>query len=115
MMGQLDVVDSTMLRLEDSLLLQAELAYREVLQLDPNMTFAYFNLGLVLATSERLEEAENQFGLAASVRGNFIEANFNRGLIRLILGKTKQGCEDLSLAGELGLTSSYNIIKRYCE
>lgn len=115
MIGGLDVMDTAQQKLEDRLLLEAELAYREVVKLDPNMTFAHFNLGMILVASERLEEAENQFGLAASVRGNFIEANFNRGLIRLILGKTNQGCEDLSLAGELGLTASYNIIKRYCE
>ena len=79
------------------------------------MTFAHFNYGHLLATAERYEEAEGHFGLAASSAGNFIEANYNRGLIRILLGKMEKGCEDMSLAGELGLTDSYNVIKRFCE
>jgi len=113
--GSLEVTDTVYQNRMENLISQIEKDYRKVVSLDSSMSFAHFNLGHVLATAERYEEAEVQFGLAASVKGNFIEANYNRGLIRLIIGKTEEGCEDLSLAGELGMTDAYNVINRYCE
>lgn len=113
--GSLMVIDSAYQAKTESLLARAEMDYHKVIELDKEMSFAHFNLGHLLVSAERYEEAETQFGLAASSDGNFIEANYNRGLIRILLGKISKGCEDLSLAGELGLTDSYNIIKRYCE
>lgn len=113
--GSLDVVDSVYLARTQDLLTQAEMDYRKVLELDNEMSFAHFNLGHLLVSAERFEEAETQFGLAAAADGNFIEANYNRGLIRILLGKISKGCEDLSLAGELGMIDSYSIIKRYCD
>lgn len=115
MVGSLDVIDSLYEQKRAFLLAQAEQDYRKVIMLDKNMSFAHFNLAHILALAEHYNEAETHFGLAASARGNFIEANYNRGLIRLILGKTQKGCEDLSLVGELGMTEAYNIILRYCE
>lgn len=115
MVGALDVVDTIYEQTVELLIAQIESDYRKVIELDNNMSFAHFNLAHVLASAERYEEAEVHFGLAASSRGNFIEANYNRGLIRLILGKTSKACEDLSLAGELGFTDAYNVINRYCE
>ncbi|MCF8463981.1 MAG: tetratricopeptide repeat protein [Flavobacteriales bacterium] len=115
LVGSANVVDTAYQARTESLLARAEMDYRKVIELDKEMSFAHFNLGLLLVTAERYEEAETQFGLAASSDGNFIEANYNRGLIRILLGKIAKGCEDMSLAGELGFTDSYNIIKRYCE
>ncbi|MCB9185536.1 MAG: tetratricopeptide repeat protein [Flavobacteriales bacterium] len=114
-MGSLDIVDTVYQNKMEQLISAIEQDYRKVINLDSSMSFAYFNLGHILATAERYEEAEIQFGLAAEVRGNFIEANYNRGLIRLVLGKTEKACEDLSLAGELGFTDAYNVINRYCD
>jgi tetratricopeptide (TPR) repeat protein len=115
MVGALDILDPDHQTKVETLLVLAETNYRKVLELDSEMSFAHFNYGHLLATAERYEEAETQFGLAASSAGNFIEANYNRGLIRILLGKIEKGCEDMSLAGELGLTDSYNVIKRFCE
>ena len=113
--GSLDVLDPTYQEKTESLLARAEMDYRKVIELDKEMSFAYFNLAHLMVNAERYEEAETNFGSAAATAGNFIEANYNRGLIRILLGKISKGCEDLSLAGELGMTDSYNIIKRYCE
>lgn len=113
--GSLDVVDPAYQEKTESLLSRSEMDYRKVIELDKEMSFAYFNLAHLMVNAERYEEAETNFGSAAATAGNFIEANYNRGLIRILLGKISKGCEDLSLAGELGLTDSYNIIKRYCE
>lgn len=40
------------------------------------------------------------------------EAYYNRGYIYLKLGNQKAGIDDLSKAGELGIVSAYNLIKR---
>jgi Tfp pilus assembly protein PilF len=113
--GSLDIVDTVYQNKMEQLITRAERDYRKVIALDSSMSFAHFNLGHLLATAERYEEAEVQFGKAASVRGNFIKANYNRGLIRLLLGKPTKACEDLSLAGELGFTDAYSVINQYCD
>ena len=46
---------------------------------------------------------------------NFADAYFNRGLVNIYLGNNRQGILDLSKAGELGLFSAYNIIKRFTD
>lgn len=115
LIGALDVIDTVYENKRAELISQSKNDYQRVVELDKNMSFAHFNLAHILALNEDYDGAEKHFGLAASSRGNFIEANYNRGLIRLILGKTQKGCEDLSLVGELGMTEAYNIILRYCE
>lgn len=113
--GSLEVTDTVYQNKMEQLISHVEVDYHKVIELDSSMSFAHFNLGHLLVTAERYEEAEVHFGLAASARGNFIEANYNRGLIRLVLGKTSKACEDLSLAGELGFTDAYSVINRYCD
>ncbi|MBQ5663691.1 MAG: tetratricopeptide repeat protein, partial [Bacteroidaceae bacterium] len=44
---------------------------------------------------------------------DFAEAYFNRGLTLIYQGKSREGIADLSKAGELGIYSAYNIIKRF--
>ena len=46
---------------------------------------------------------------------NLAEAYFNRGLTQIFLGNNKQGISDLSKAGELGVVSAYNVIKRFTD
>ena len=46
---------------------------------------------------------------------NFADAYFNRGLTNIFLGNNRKGISDLSKAGELGIISAYNIIKRFTE
>lgn len=113
--GDIPITDTVYRAKTEQLISEAEKDYRKVLDFDKEMSFTYFNLGCLMATAERYEEAETQFGAAAALQGNFIEANFNRGLIRIMLGRLEKGCEDMSLAGELGLIDSYSVIKRFCE
>ncbi|TNF30183.1 MAG: DUF3808 domain-containing protein, partial [Bacteroidetes bacterium] len=113
--GDMSISDTSFQKKTELLISLAEADYHLVLELDKEMRFTYYNLGHLMATAERYEEAEMQFGLAAGLEGNFIEANYNRGLIRILLGKLEKGCEDMSLAGELGLLDSYSVIKRFCE
>lgn len=52
---------------------------------------------------------------AISLNKDFAEAYYNRGLTHLFLGNNKQGIADLSKAGELGIVSAYNVIKRFTD
>ena len=52
---------------------------------------------------------------AIELNPNFADAYFNRGLTNIFLGNNKKGIADLSKAGELGIYSAYNIIKRFTD
>ena len=49
---------------------------------------------------------------AINIKADFGEAYFNRGMVYLQLGNIEKGVADLSKAGELGIMSSYNVLKR---
>jgi tetratricopeptide (TPR) repeat protein len=116
MLGELvDVVDTVF---EAQIRAISDLAIsdlQKVIALDPEMTFAHFNLGCIFSAIERYEDAERSFTKAIICKDDFTEAYYNRGLLRLLLGETREGCEDMSRAGELGMNDAYNVIKRYCE
>ena len=46
---------------------------------------------------------------------DFVYGYYNRGLTHIYLGNNRQGIADLSKAGELGIASAYNVIKRFTE
>ena len=57
--------------------------------------------------------ALDDLGKAIELDGSFAEAYYNRGLVNVFLGNNRQGIDDLSRAGELGIASAYNVIKRF--
>ena len=85
-----------------------------VLTLDPGFSFAYFNRGFVYCNMGEYHKAEADFTSALQFRDNFPEAYYNRGLVRILLNENSGGCEDLSHAGEMGITDAYRVMKRYC-
>lgn len=84
-----------------------------VLVLDPKFEFAYYNLGIIHCQKRDFAMAEAMFTKAIDINGDFAEAYFNRGLVRLYLEKEAEGTRDLSKAGELGIFKAYNVIKRF--
>lgn len=52
---------------------------------------------------------------AIQLSPDFADAYFNRGLTHIFLGNNKAGISDLSKAGELGVVSAYNVIKRFTD
>ena len=60
-----------------------------------------------------LTSALEDFNAACDLRENFAEAYYNKGIIKIQQGYTKEGINDLSKAGELGLYSAYSLIKKY--
>lgn len=59
-------------------------------------------------------KAIEDFTSALQCNANFAEALYNRGLIYILINETVKAREDLSRAGELGITDAYKVIKRYC-
>ncbi len=87
----------------------------KVIELVPDFAFAYYNRGNIYSQLSDYRAAIADYDKALSLNPNFAEAYYNRGLTLIFLGNNKQGITDLSKAGELGLFSAYNIIKRFTE
>lgn len=87
----------------------------KVVELEPDNEFAYYNMSLVYCQRKQMEKAEELLSKAIGIYGQFAEAYFNRGIIRVYLGREEEGIADLSQAGELGMFKAYNVIKRYRE
>ena len=88
--------------------------YDKALVLDPDFSFAWYNRGYVNSRMGNYRESVGDFSKAISLRNDFAEAYYNRGLISILLNDIHNGCKDLSRAGELGITDSYKVMKRYC-
>ena len=88
--------------------------YSNVIQLDPTMSFAFYNRGNIKNRMRDFEGAIQDYTAALSMESDFAEAYYNRALTLIYLGRTREACFDLSKAGELGVEEAYNVIKRYC-
>ncbi len=81
----------------------------------PDIPYFYFNLGnLYCLSSEHINSIEN-YTRAIELYPYMGDAYFNRGLVLIYLKDKEKGCIDLSRAGELGVSGSYSVIKKYCE
>ena len=80
----------------------------------PDFKYAFFNRGNVYVKLSDFKSAVVDYSEAINLDEKFAEAYFNRGLSRIYLGQVDEGIADLSKAGELGIFSAYNLIKRYC-
>ena len=77
------------------------------------MLFAYYNIGNIYAHLHEYAKAQEAYTRALEIDPRFPDAYYNRGVIRLLDGRTEEGLADLSQAGEYGLYGAYNLIKRY--
>lgn len=89
--------------------------YHQCLAIDPDFVFALYNIGNVYAKNGEIDRAIEAYTQAIRKDRELAEAYFNRGLLYIYTGQKAQANADLSKAGELGITSAYNIIKRYCK
>lgn len=88
--------------------------YNRVIELDPSMSFAWYNRANIKNRMRDFEGALHDYSVAISLQRNFAEAFYNRALTLIYLKNTTDACLDLSTAGELGIPEAYNVIKRYC-
>jgi len=88
--------------------------YDRVIELRPNMPYAYFNRGNIRNRMKDYNSAILDYSQAIHLEPELAEAWFNRGLTYIYLDQLDNGCGDLSKAGELGIKSAYGVIKRFC-
>lgn len=94
---------------------ETELALKDldkVVELSPNLVYAYYNKGNIYLKRNDFTSAISCFNKAIEVRPDFGVAYYNRGIAYFQLGNMEKGVRDLSKAGELGIMSSYNVLKR---
>jgi len=87
--------------------------YDKVKELMPDFSPAWYNSGHVYVRQQNYQSALDNFSKSIALTPSFAEAYFNRGLTHIYLKKKDEGISDLSKAGELGLYSAYNVIKRF--
>ena len=88
--------------------------YSKALQLDPDFTYALFNKATTKIKMADYKGAIEDYSTALTCEPTLSDIYYNRGLLLIILHNSNDGCIDLSKAGELGITESYNVIKRFC-
>jgi tetratricopeptide (TPR) repeat protein len=76
---------------------------------------AWYNRATIKAYSGDYQGAISDYTQAIKLAPNMAEAYYNRGLILIFTKRTQEACPDLSKAGELGISTAYNVIKRYCK
>lgn len=97
--------------------------YDQVIRLQPDFSFAYYNKANILCTQREWRTALDTYTRAIEIDPDFAEAYFNRGLTYIYLSGSasdkqsedylQQGLADLSRAGELGIYQAYNLITRF--
>lgn len=102
---------------EDVRLRQAQLqavihCFEKALSISPNMAPAWYNIGCMYIAAGDYNKAGEAFSKAIELQPQFGEAYFNRGYARLHMGDRTGGTSDLSRAGQMGIASSYSLLKR---
>ncbi len=96
--------------------------YDQVIRLQPDFSFAYYNKANILCTQREWKTAIDTYTRAIEVDPDFAEAYFNRGLTYIYISGNadanadedlQRGLADLSRAGELGIYQAYNLITRF--
>jgi len=93
---------------------QALSDFNKTLQLEPLFAMAFYNRAFVKYQLHDFNGAIKDYDRAVSADPNFSAAYYNRGLFLLYMKAKTDACRDFSRAGELGLSVSYTVIKKYC-
>ena len=96
-------------------LMMAKADMNKVVELSPDLPYAYYNRACIEAKTADYESAEADLTKCIQLYDKFAEAYYNRGIIRILGKNTKEGLNDLSKAGELGLYQAYGLIKKYAK
>ena len=88
--------------------------YSSAIALNENYIDAYFQRGKAKQFLQAYEDAINDCSKIIQLHPKNIDAYFMRGILRIDFGDMKNGCLDLSKAGELGDLKAYEMIKEKC-
>ena len=87
--------------------------YNKASDLMPDVPFLHYNVGCVQVQLADYMTAQKSFSRAIELDPHFPSAYYGRGIAYILGGQTEQGLSDLSQAGEYGLYTAYNLIKKY--
>ena len=79
----------------------------------PDFLCCEYNIGNLYLMMQDYEHAITSYSHVIQTDNRFACAYYNRGLAYILSGRNAEGVKDLSRAGELGLYSAYNLMKRY--
>ena len=85
----------------------------KVIDMEPLFAFGYYNRATIYAMINDLHASLVDLDKAIELDETLAEAWYNRGLVLVLLNRMDEAFRDLSHAGELGIYSAYNIIKRF--
>jgi len=88
--------------------------FTSCISLNENNIEAYFNRGKAKQFLQAYEDAINDCSKIIQLHPKNVDAYFMRGILRIEFGDMKNGCLDLSKAGELGDLKAYETIKEKC-
>lgn len=88
--------------------------YTAVITINENYVEAYFSRGKAKQFLQAYQDAINDCSKIIQINPKNASAYSMRGILRIEFGDTKNGCLDLSKAGELGDLKAYDIIKEKC-
>lgn len=84
-------------------------------EIAPGVAYILYNLGNLYCLNSDMIPAIQAYTKAIQAYPGMGDAYFNRALVQIYLRDKEKGCNDLSVAGELGVKDAYNVIKKYCE
>jgi tetratricopeptide (TPR) repeat protein len=88
--------------------------YTSAISINENYIEAYFNRGKAKQFLQAYEDAINDCSKIIQLHPKNIDAYYMRGVLRIEFGDQKNGCLDLSKAGELGDLKAYETIREKC-
>ncbi|HEU5291731.1 MAG TPA: tetratricopeptide repeat protein [Cyclobacteriaceae bacterium] len=88
--------------------------YTAAITINENYVDAYFARGKAKQFLQAYQDAINDCTKIIQLKPKSADAYSMRGLLRIEFGDTKNGCLDLSKAGELGDLKAYDLIKEKC-
>ncbi|HYG19712.1 MAG TPA: tetratricopeptide repeat protein [Ohtaekwangia sp.] len=88
--------------------------YSSAIRINENYIEAYFNRGKAKQFLLAYEDAINDCSKILTINPKNVDAYYMRGILRINFGDMKNGCLDLSKAGELGDLKAYETIQEKC-
>jgi len=85
------------------------------LKLEPSFSFAYFNRGNLKCMLNDFNGALKDYEATIKAKPDFAEAYFNMGFVMYYMNYKNVACNKFSKAGELGISSAYTFIRKYCD
>ncbi len=88
--------------------------YTAAITINENYIEAYYNRGKAKQFLQAYQDAINDCTKIIKINSKNVDAYYMRGILRIEFGDLKNGCLDLSKAGELGDLNAYELIKEKC-